>query len=116
MRLTPAKDRTYFCNACSTTIPWYICCGWFPFLTHTRPAFIFWRRLALSLAQQEAADMVLVRSQLSDVVIALHLSSAIFHRRVALVGQRRADLPTQALTNVGDWGHNRWKVQLTNGG
>ena len=28
----------------------------------------------------EAADMVLVRSQLSDVVIALHLSSAIFHR------------------------------------
>lgn len=28
----------------------------------------------------EAADMVLVRSQLSDVVTALHLSSAIFHR------------------------------------
>ena len=28
----------------------------------------------------EAADMVLVRSQLSDVVIALHLSTAIFHR------------------------------------
>lgn len=32
----------------------------------------------------EAADMVLVRSQLSDVVIALHLSTAIFHRHWAV--------------------------------
>lgn len=38
----------------------------------------------MAWAGQEAADMVLVRSQLSDVVVALHLSTAIFHRASAL--------------------------------